>query len=202
MKSDDDDVLDFHRKLSLSREPLRQQMLALRQKLSVIANMKAPDGFHYEMMEVLSRVKKLSFDGWEDWPHGFANTFADRTDSIFQLKTWLIAMLDPKEASSRGASSYGLKSLAEKQRGIYTSNGDMILAAILAGYDYGGWNGLNCDIYVTEESMKETIKTLKHIGLPKETFLNLKEFLDSGSKEIIRAHTWLDVQPAHLRKKG
>lgn len=71
---------------------------------------------------------------------------------VAQLREWLVNKADPRKTVNVRAYSYKLKHLAEEELGSYVSNGEIIAAAILAGYSYKVV-GLNVNFGISQHSM-------------------------------------------------
>lgn len=55
---------------------------------------------------------------------------------VDQVREWLQRNIQPRKTLNDDAHSYGLKHLAENAMSEYVSNGELIAAAIIAGYPY------------------------------------------------------------------
>jgi len=77
----------------------------------------------------------------------------ESADHVAQLRAWLVSNADPRKTVNSRAYSYKLKHLAEEELGSYVSNGEIIAAAILAGYSYREV-GLNANFGISQHSMR------------------------------------------------
>lgn len=57
-------------------------------------------------------------------------------DRVGHVRGWLKANIAPRQTVNPAAGSYGVKNTAERHLGVYVANGELIAAAILAGYPY------------------------------------------------------------------
>lgn len=60
-----------------------------------------------------------------------------RAEHVEEVGEWLRHNIVPRKTLNDDAHSYGLKHVAERAMGKYVSNGELIAAAIIAGYPYG-----------------------------------------------------------------
>lgn len=59
-----------------------------------------------------------------------------RAEHVDEIRAWLVQSIEPRRTMNRDTGSYGLKHLAENELGGYVANGELIAAAIIAGYAY------------------------------------------------------------------
>lgn len=55
---------------------------------------------------------------------------------VAKIGVWLVENVEARQTINTSVGSYGLKHLAESDLGGYVANGELIAAAILAGYSY------------------------------------------------------------------
>lgn len=105
---------EFHRQLAVAmhREP----------QLNV-------NGFGAGMYSRSAQERREQFAMWRSQLRGSAA----RVDEI---REWLVRHVDARQTVNANAGSYHLKHLAEEDLGSYVSNGELIAAAIIAGYSY------------------------------------------------------------------
>ena len=60
----------------------------------------------------------------------------DSADRVEQVRGWLVEHMEPRKTINSASGGYGLKDLAERDLGSYVANGELIAAAIIAGYTY------------------------------------------------------------------
>jgi len=118
-----------------------------------------------DLAALMLREPTLNWAGFG--PGDFAKTRSERdaqfaqwrvelresADHVAQLREWLVNNADPRKTVNDRAYSYKLKHLAEEELGSYVSNGEIIAAAILAGYSYEDV-GLNANFGISQYSMK------------------------------------------------
>jgi hypothetical protein len=105
---------------------------------------------HQKLEAVLAQHPLLSVNGFE------------RTSSMpFNLRRFALAYLfcmriEKVKAINRRRTSYGLKHIAERFYGTYTTNGEFIAAAIAAGFKYRQcqYADLNAQFNMSERSIK------------------------------------------------
>lgn len=59
-----------------------------------------------------------------------------RAERVDEVRQWLVDNIDPRQTINPDVGSYGLKHTAERILGEYVANGELIAAAIIAGYPY------------------------------------------------------------------
>lgn len=59
-----------------------------------------------------------------------------RAEQVEEVRDWLQHNIAPRKTLNDDAHSYSLKHIAERAMGTYVSNGELIAAAIIAGYTY------------------------------------------------------------------
>ncbi|HEY5230871.1 MAG TPA: hypothetical protein VIJ11_08280, partial [Galbitalea sp.] len=57
-------------------------------------------------------------------------------EHVEEIRQWLERNVEPRRTINSYAGSYGLKHIAEQALGEYVANGELIAAAIIAGYPY------------------------------------------------------------------
>jgi hypothetical protein len=62
-------------------------------------------------------------------------------EHVDELRKWLLQNIEPRQTINTEAHSYHLKHLAEEDLGGYVANGELIAAAIIAGYPYRRGSG-------------------------------------------------------------
>lgn len=85
-----------------------------------------------------------------------------RIDGIAAAVRWLSAMTKTKHVNTR-YGSYGLKHTMEHDTGVYVSNGEFIVAAILAGFDCKP-EGLNAVFNISSKSVKAADLRIQSLG--------------------------------------
>lgn len=99
-------------------------------------------------------------------PGDFAKTVAEREANmvkwraelrensahVAEIREWLVRSADRRETVNSRAGSYRMKHFAEEELGAYVSNGELIAAAILAGYPYKD-EGLNATFGISQRSI-------------------------------------------------
>lgn len=82
--------------------------------------------------------------------------------SVGRMRDWITANLVPRKAFINGPSSYRLKHIAERAGAGYSSNGEFLVAAILAGLPVDMASGdLNPSIGVTQRSVRDADPRLR-----------------------------------------
>lgn len=89
------------------------------------------------------------FDRWR-------TELRSRADHVEKVRAWLVENVDPRKTVNPAAGSYSLKHIAEELLGEYVSNGELIAAAIIAGYPYRreGGSSPNVSFGMTAGSLK------------------------------------------------
>ncbi|MGN7705007.1 hypothetical protein [Cellulosimicrobium sp. 22601] len=100
-----------------------------------------------QLVIVMDREPTLTISGFSAG-HGktpqerreqFANSRAELRSSaahVDQVREWLVANIAPLKNVNDRAGSYGVKHFAEDSMGAHVFNGELIAAAIIAGYAY------------------------------------------------------------------
>lgn len=84
---------------------------------------------------VFYRPRRTSQERQNELDAGRADLRA-HADLVQQLSGWLHEHVAPRKTINRSFDSYNLKHIAEQDLGKYVTNGEIIAAAILAGYPY------------------------------------------------------------------
>lgn len=116
---------------------------------------------------VMDREPQLNEFGFG--PGSFAQTMQERreqfaqwrtelragSEHVDQLRGWLLQNIEPRQTINTEAHSYHLKHLAEEDLGDYVANGELIAAAIIAGYSYrrGGGDSPNASFGMSMRSL-------------------------------------------------
>jgi len=95
-----------------------------------------------------------------------------RSAHVHQIRAWLEDNIEPRKTINSWAGSYGLKHIAENALGAYVSNGELIAAAIIAGFPYRLEGGRSPNVYfgMRAASIKaartaaETSRRMRHAG--------------------------------------
>lgn len=101
-----------------------------------------------QLAAVMDREPALCLNGFG--AGSYANTMQQRHEQftrsriglrdswrhVDQIREWLLQNIAPRKTLNDDAYSYGLKHMAERVLGGYVSNGELIAAAITAGYPY------------------------------------------------------------------
>lgn len=200
--------LDVKKRLtfsSLADEPRRMGLHRLRIDLEKAAEISAPPSFHFDLQQTLAEYPSLSMAGWErkETPE-FAKEFADRVDEVYQLCIWATRNLRMGPEIDEHHSSYQIKHLCEAHRGIYTSQGELIAAAIILGYTFE-IHGSAIYLNIARDAIRKLEKEIFDIG-EATPFLSAKAFREAmdknpEGKRIKRKETWIDHVPYHEKNK-
>jgi len=69
-------------------------------------------------------------------------------EHVLQLQDWLTEHMEPRKTLNPDVGSYTLKHIAEDYLGDYVSNGELIAASILSGFEHRRGTGfLNPNVY-------------------------------------------------------
>lgn len=60
----------------------------------------------------------------------------ENAEAVEQVREWLVEHIEPRKSINTDLGSYTLKHLAENSLGFYVANGELIAAAIIAGFGY------------------------------------------------------------------
>lgn len=106
------------------------------------------DDIDRQLAVVMTMEPSLNFNGFgpgsfaksiEERKRNFADWRAElrrRAQHVDEVRLWLLANVVPRATRNPDAYSYRLKHLAEEGLGGYVANGEVIAAAIIAGYAY------------------------------------------------------------------
>jgi hypothetical protein len=74
-----------------------------------------------------------------------------REDMVIRVRDWLLANIAPIKTPTAG--SYGMKHVVEKAIGEYITNGELIAAAMMAGYPMSRPHGPNVDFGMSKRDV-------------------------------------------------
>ena len=72
-------------------------------------------------------------------------------DRVVRVRDWLLANVAPIKTPTVG--SYGMKHIVEKAIGEYVTNGELIAAALMAGYPKGRLHGHNAEFGMSKRDV-------------------------------------------------
>lgn len=129
----------------------RQLAGAMHQEPQLNAN-----GFGAGMYSRSAQERREQFAMWRAQLRGSAAR-------IDEIREWLLQHVEPRQSINTNASSYHLKHLAEEDLGSYVSNGELIAAAIIAGYSYrrGADGSPNATFGMSARSISELRRRLR-----------------------------------------
>ncbi len=82
---------------------------------------------------------------------------------VDEVRDWLVEHVTPRQTLNTEVGSYGLKHFAEDDLGDYVANGELIAAAIIAGYPYrrGGDGSPNAVFGISSRSITALRRRLR-----------------------------------------
>ena len=111
-----------------------------------------------QIREVLKQHPNLSAAGFDGGDPRY--TFeAGEYEMIRLCVNWITKNVTPTKTIRYGISSYGYKHIVEREVGQYIINGAFIVAALLTGYKYRVYGGINAMFNMT--MTREHIKRLR-----------------------------------------
>lgn len=151
-------------------------------------------------------LRGLDLNGFMNSTENFDSSVFANNQTIELLRPEIKKYFSKTNSNNRNYNSYGIKHIAEKHLGTYVSNGELIYAMHLEGYQIFRKN-INCTFNVSEPSVrymrnaKSILKTLTS-SMPSEIidYLNLKK-RPSKYKYHLRLLINLNFGNNFIRKK-
>ena len=111
-----------------------------------------------QIRKVISDNPNLSAAGFDGGDPRYTFEFGEY-EMIRRCVGWIEKNVTPTKTVRYGISSYGYKHVVERETGAYVINGAFIVAAILAGYQYRVYGGINAMFNMT--MTRDHIKRLR-----------------------------------------
>jgi hypothetical protein len=129
-----------------------------------------------QLADVMSRYPNLGVLGFRhhDWREHNTTTRRERDEkferdrqallesesTVTLVADWLARNVEPMKTPTSRYGSYGIKHIAEKlindpRQGHYITNGQLIAAALVAGFKVGRIEGPNCNFNMSTRSLNE-----------------------------------------------